>query len=118
MPSVVHFEIPVDDVERAMKFYKELFGWKMESFAPGMEYWMIDTKDGIGGGMMKRQRPDQKIMDHFGVSSVQESSAKVEKLGGKVLMPKTAIPKVGYFAICMDTEENVFGLFEDDTKAK
>ncbi len=118
MPTIVHFEIPVDDAERATKFYKELFGWKIESFAPGMEYWMIDTKEGIGGGMMKRMRPDHKITDYFGVSSVQESSAKVEKLGGKVLKPKTAIPKMGYFAVCMDTEGNVFGLYEDDPRAK
>jgi predicted enzyme related to lactoylglutathione lyase len=118
MPSIVHFEIPVDDAKRAMKFYRELFGWKMESFAPGMEYWVIETKDGIGGGMIKRQSPDHRITDYFGVSSVQESSAKIEKLGGKVLMPRTAIPSIGYFAVCTDTEGNVFGLFEDDLKAK
>lgn len=118
MPALIHFEIPVDDAERATKFYKDLFGWKIESFAPGMEYWMIDTKEGINGGMMKRQRPDHKITDYFGVPSILESSAMVEKLGGKVLMPKTAIPKMGYFAVCMDTEGNVFGLYEDDPKAK
>jgi predicted enzyme related to lactoylglutathione lyase len=38
MPNIVHFEIPVDDAERAKKFYTELFGWKVEQFSPGMEY--------------------------------------------------------------------------------
>jgi predicted enzyme related to lactoylglutathione lyase len=65
-----------------------------------------------------RQHPDQKITDHFGVSSVLESSAKVEKLGGKILRPKMAVPKMGYFAVCMDTEGNVFGLWEADPQAK
>jgi predicted enzyme related to lactoylglutathione lyase len=30
MPTIVHFELPADDVERAKKFYSDLFGWKME----------------------------------------------------------------------------------------
>ncbi|MDD1751689.1 MAG: VOC family protein [Methanotrichaceae archaeon] len=118
MSAIVHFEIPFDEAERAKKFYKELFGWKMEEFAPGMGYWVITTQEDTGGGMMKRQQPDQKIVDYFGVSSVLESSAKVEKLGGKTLMPKMAVPKMGYFAICMDTEGNVFGLWETDPHAK
>ena len=42
---------------------------------------------------------------------------KVEKLGGKVLVSKMAVPKMGYFALCMDTEGNVFGLWEDDPQA-
>jgi predicted enzyme related to lactoylglutathione lyase len=118
MSAIVHFEIPFDEVERAKKFYTELFGWKIEKFAPGTEYWMIQTQEGTGGGMMKRQQPDQKIVDYFGVSSVLESIDKVKKLGGKTFVPKTAIPKMGYFAICMDTEGNVFGLYENDPHAK
>ncbi len=36
MPTIVHFEIPADDVDRAKKFYSDLFGWKMERW-PGTE---------------------------------------------------------------------------------
>ena len=118
MPNIAHFEIPVDDAERAKKFYTELFGWKIERFSSEMEYWMIAPQEGTGGGMMKRQHPDQKIMDYLGVHSVLESSAKVEKIGGKVLMPKMAVPNMGYFAVCMDTEGNVFGIWEEDSQAK
>jgi len=39
-------------------------------------------------------------------------------LGGKILVPKMAVPKTGYFALCMDTEGNVFGLWENDPQAK
>jgi predicted enzyme related to lactoylglutathione lyase len=67
---------------------------------------------------MKRFNPNQKITDYFGVSSVLESSAKVEKLGGKILVTKMAVPEMGYFALCMDTESNVFGLWENDPQAK
>ena len=41
---------------------------------------------------------------------------EVEKLGGKVVMPKTAVPGWGYLAICMDTENNTFGLWEETTR--
>ena len=41
--SIVWFEIPADDVERAKSFYGELFGWKIERFPGPMEYWHIDT---------------------------------------------------------------------------
>ncbi len=45
MPNIVHFEIPADDVERARKFYGELFGWKIEKFTgpTPIDYWSITT---------------------------------------------------------------------------
>lgn len=116
MPSIVHFEIPADDLNRAKEFYTNLFGWKIESFQ-GMDYMMIDTL-GPGGGMMKRVHPGQQIIDYIGVPSVDEYAAKVERLGGKVLVPKMAVPGMGYFVICQDTENNVFGIWEMDMGAK
>ena len=83
----------------------------------GMDYTMIDTY-GTPGGMYKRMTSDQQIMDHFGVPSVDEYSAKVEKLGGKIIVPKKAVPGWGYFVVCMDTENNVFSIFETDFAAK
>jgi predicted enzyme related to lactoylglutathione lyase len=131
MPTIVHFEIPSDDIERSRKFYNELFGWDIEKWtgtmpatAEGMEYWIISTVDAkgnkaLGGGMMKRQSPQQQeITNYFDVKSVQEYSAKVEKLGGKVISPKQSLPGMGYIAICTDTENNGFGIFEADQTAK
>jgi predicted enzyme related to lactoylglutathione lyase len=132
MPTIVHFEIPSDDIQRSKKFYNDLFGWKFDKFPSppsskmpeGMEYWMISTvddkgDDGISGGMMKRQSSEQQgITNYFDVKSVQEYSAKVEKLGGKVISPKMPVPGMGYFAVCTDTENNGFGIFEVDETAK
>jgi uncharacterized protein len=133
MPTVVHFQIPADDIERSKKFYNELFGWKFDKFPSssgsdnipeGMEYWMISTMDykgnqGLVGGMMKRQSSQQQgIANYFDVKSVQEYSAKVEQLGGKVTTQKTPVPGMGYFAVCTDTENNTFGIFEADETAK
>jgi predicted enzyme related to lactoylglutathione lyase len=137
MPTIVHFEIPADDVERAKKFYSNLFGWKMEkwpgtdnkdnssSSSSNMEYWMISTTDSkgnkasIGGGMMKRQdNHHQQITNFIDVNSVDEYLSKIEKLGGKVVVSKMAVPGMGYFAVCHDTENNSFGIWESDESAK
>jgi uncharacterized protein len=120
--SIVWFEIPADDVERAKSFYGELFGWKIERFPGPMEYWHIDTggsDDTPDGGLLKRQNPGQQgITNYIGVASVDESAVKVEKLGGKICMAKTAVPEMGYFAICQDPENNVFALWERNENAK
>jgi predicted enzyme related to lactoylglutathione lyase len=117
MPAIVHFEIHYDDGERASKFYTELFGWRVEN-VPGTVYWNITTQEGTYGGLMKRFNPNQKITSYFGFHSVQEASERVEALGGKVLVPKMAVPKLGYYALCIDTEGNVFGLWENDPQAE
>ena len=126
MFGVCHFEIPADDVERAQKFYGELFGWKIEKFAGSapMEYWSITTsaeKGGMGllaGGMMKRQAPQQQITIYIEVPSVDEYVDRVKKLGGRVCFPKMAIPGMGFFAVCLDLENNGFGLWELNAEAK
>ena len=126
MFNVCHFEIPADDVGRAKKFYGELFGWKIEKLTgpSPMEYWLITTgaEKGemalLGGGMMKREDPDQKITIYINVPSVDEYAEKVKKLGGQMVFPKTAVPGMGYFAVCLDQENNGFGLWENNPRAK
>jgi len=126
MPTIVHFEVPADDVERSRKFYSDLFGWKMEKWPgmeSGMDYWIINTTDNeggkaVGGGMMKRQNPQQGITNFIDVTSVDEYSAKVQSLGGKIVAPKQAVPTMGYFAVCLDTENNTFGIWATNPNAK
>jgi predicted enzyme related to lactoylglutathione lyase len=122
MSSIVWFEIPADDIERAKSFYGALFGWKIEKFPGPMEYWHIDTggsDDAPDGGLLKRQHPQQQgITNYVGVKSIDESAAKVEKLGGKICLPKTAVPQMGYFVICQDPENNTFALWEKNDSAK
>jgi predicted enzyme related to lactoylglutathione lyase len=119
MTAIVHFDVPVDDINRAKKFYNEIFGWKIERIPGEMEYYEISTtdekgKEGIRGGMGLRGDPSQRITNYFGVSSIEKYSRKIEELGGKTIMPKTKIPGYGYLAVCLDTENNVFGLWESE----
>ena len=119
--SLVWFEIPADKVERARKFYKALFGWKINKLPGGMEYWHIDTGGADAspdGGMMKRKASGQQITNYIFVESVDKAAKKIAKLGGKVCMGKTVVPGMGYFAICLDSEKNVFAVWERDQRAK
>ncbi len=118
---VIHFEIAADDPNRLKQFYTELFGWKIEG-TPGMpEYMMVTTKTegepGINGGLMKKQMPQQIPMNYVMVESVTDFAEKAKRLGGQVVVPKTPIPKMGYFAVCLDPENNPIGLFETDPNA-
>src|SRR5712692_1800484 len=105
MPTIVYFQIPSDDIERSKKFYNQLFGWKIdkspESDTPeGMQNWTVTTTDdkgnqALGGGMSKRAMSQQQITNFIDVKSVDEYSSKAEKLGGKVVVPKTVVPGMG-----------------------
>lgn len=122
MSAIVHFDVPTEDVERAKKFYSVLFGWKFES-VPGMEYNLFTTTNldgtpGVGGGMGKRMDPSQRILNYFGVPSLDAAMKQVKSLGGKVITEKMAVPGMGFLASCIDTEGNTFGLWEENTKAK
>jgi predicted enzyme related to lactoylglutathione lyase len=77
--SIVWFEIPADNVERARTFYGKLFGWKIDEF-PGptqKPYWLIDTGSddaSRNGGMMERQYPDHGITNYVAVQSVDQAA--------------------------------------------
>jgi predicted enzyme related to lactoylglutathione lyase len=125
--TVVHFEIPADQPERAVKFYKELFGWKFEHMAGPMDYWMVQTvasdaeghptRPGVNGGIMRRMTPGQTPVNYIGVASVDEFVRKAEELGAKVVVPKMPVPEMGWFAHLADTEGNVFAIWEPDLHA-
>ena len=88
-----------------------------------IEYWMVITTDDKGnkalsGGMMKRQMPEHQVTNYIGVESIDEYSSKVKELGGKVVAPKHAVPGMGYFALCIDTENNSFAIWESNENAK
>src|SRR5207244_12525435 len=77
--SIVWFEIPADNTERAQKFYGDLFGWKIERFPGPQEYWHIDTggaDDTPDGALMARKQPQQPITNYVSVNSVSRSEER------------------------------------------
>jgi len=120
MPRVSHFDIPADDPQRAQEFYKQVFDWKFEKWDGPMEYWMAATgteEPGINGGLSKRMPGQMGMTNTIDVPSVDEYSKKITDKGGQLIVPKMPIPKVGWFAQCMDTEGNMFGIIEMDETA-
>jgi uncharacterized protein len=125
MANIAYFEIPADNVDRAKHFYHSLLGWKIAPVtAPtmdrekmaAMEYHEIvtgDAKEGTMnmGGLYKRQM-GETIKNYVMVEDIDKVLAKVEKLGGKIVMPKEMIKGVGLVAIIRDTEGNGIGIWK------
>jgi predicted enzyme related to lactoylglutathione lyase len=122
MNRVVHFEIPADDPESAARFYSEVFGWKIEKWEGPIDYWMVTTGDatepGRDGGIAKKEPPQTTVTNVIGVESIDEALEKITANGGTVVVPKTAIPGIGYSANFLDTQGNFLGIMESDSSAE
>ncbi len=118
---VVHFEIPCNDPEKTMDFFKEVFGWKFQQFGTE-QYWSVITGDdkdpGINGGLMKKKDPMQPVANSIQVTDIEKACADVEKAGGNIVVSKIAIPTVGWLAYFTDPDGNIHGLFQEDQTAK
>jgi hypothetical protein len=120
MPRPTHFEIPVDDPDRAEKFYADIFGWTFQRYEGGPQYYgMASTGEdnpGINGALFQRSA-DSAVTLTMSVDSIEDTLARITDKGGKVVQGKTPIPQMGWFATCEDTEGNRFGLFTNDATA-
>ena len=122
MSRVVHFEIPADNPDRVAGFYKKVLGWEIQKWEGPVDYWLIstgkETEPGIHGGIArKKDRPASGILVTAQVDSVDECLKKIVASGGSIVVPKRAIPGVGYQAHFRDPEGNVIGIMENDPKA-
>jgi len=123
MDKVVHFEIPVDDVERARGFYGSVFEWGIVPM-DDMQYTLVMTTPvdettqsptdpgAINGGLMHRSSDTPAPVITIQVDAIDGSLKKIEAEGGSVVTPRTSMGEVGFFAYFKDTEGNVIGLFE------
>ena len=122
MARIIHFDMTARDVERSIKFYQDVFGWKFTKWEGPMEYWMVSTgsenEPGINGGLSIREGDNAGVVNTIGVDSIDNTLEQIVKAGGKVVQPKGPIPGVGYFAQCTDTEGTLFGVIESDVNAE
>jgi len=120
--TIMHFEIPANDVEKLKRFYEEIFGWRITQVPGPIEYWVIQTvpvdpkgmlaRPGVNGGMYKRQVPESKPINYFAVEAITDFLVKIVKLGGKVTQPKQEVPEIGWIAAAEDPEGNHFALIQ------
>jgi uncharacterized protein len=125
MNRITHFEIYTNNPEAVQPFYRGVFGWKFQKFEGGpIEYWLVTTGDdkeepGINGGLTRpREGQNPGTINTVAVQSLSQTIQTIEQHGGKICVPKMAIPKVGWLAYAEDPEGNVFGIIEPDTNAK
>lgn len=129
MQKVIHFEIPVDDMERAKKFYG-IFDWQIQDWTmpDGTSHTGIRTVDvdeathipkqagAINGMMVKRGQVSPTPSVTMSVDSIDSYAEKIKAAGGTQINEKVVIPDMGAYAYFKDTEGNVFGLWEDAKK--
>nr|WP_294859676.1 VOC family protein [uncultured Fluviicola sp.] len=125
MNTISYFEIQSSDPTRDKAFYESLFDWKFvkEESVP-IEYYRIETNN-MYGGLLKRPAkipPAEYGTNAFTcsieVSSFDETADLILKLGGRVALPKFAIPGRCWQGYFIDLDNNTFGIFEVDELAK
>lgn len=116
--KVVHFEIPIDDPERGTRFYRDVFGWRLDQWGP-VEYWTTTggEGEGIGGALTMRSADNPALMFYISVDDIDTALAAVEAARGSRLSERMPIPGVGWSAFFQDTEGNRVGLFQEDPNA-
>ena len=124
MANIGHFMIPADDVGRAKDFYHALLGWKIEPVGTSgdpagmaeIQYHTISTgaarKGTMNTGGLYKRYMTEPILNFVIVDDIESVQAQVEKLGGRIIMPKEEIGGVGPVVMIQDTEGNSIGLWK------
>lgn len=117
MAKVVHFEIPVDDADRATAFYREVLGWQINGW--GEEpYWLVtagpEDEPGADGALIRRGELHANPVLIVSVEDLDATLELAERAGGAVLQGKLPIPGMGWSAYLRDSEGNTVGLFQHD----
>lgn len=119
MNTISYFEIQSSDPARDILFYETVFGWAFYRKASvPIEYYRIETA-GIHGGLLKRPAaspPPQSGTNAFTcsiqVENFDQVSELIQEIGGKIAMPKFAIPGKCWQGYFTDPDNNTFGIFE------
>jgi predicted enzyme related to lactoylglutathione lyase len=120
MDPVVHFEMPYENSERLVKFYKQAFHWQMQKLGQDMgdyviattaeidENRMIKQPGAINGGFFPKKPdwPAQYPSVVIAVDDIKKAMNNVSDAGGKVLGEPMEIPGIGQYVSLTDTEGN------------
>ena len=121
--TVIHFEIPADDLDKMTAFYKNVCDWKYHEI-PEMQYTTIGTvpidekgmlqEPGVNGGIYKRTERAQVPLNYISVEDVDEFIDRAARNGGRVRSTKMYIPRVGDIAVIEDPEGNPLGIIRPE----
>ena len=114
--TVVHFEIPANDVGNLSNFYSQVFGWKFEKVPmPDFDYWLISTGPrgkSVAGGMYKKERQEDKPRNFIGVENIDAAIQEFKGAGGREVIGKAEVPGQGWTFIGADPEGNMIALWQ------
>ena len=114
---IVHIEFSASDRQAAGKFYNDVFGWKITD-SPEMNYTEFEYEEGRGGGFntVSESNPAGTVTVYIEANDIEGTLAKIEANGGKIILPKSEIPNVGWFAFFSDPTGNQVALFKSITE--
>lgn len=110
---VVHFEIMGGVGSELESFYRDLFGWKINSSNP-LKYGVVETgagPGGINGGVGPAHDGSRRVSVYVQVEDLRATLERAERLGGKTVLPPTEVPGGPKLAMFTDPAGNVTGLF-------
>jgi uncharacterized protein len=112
--NIVHIEIPTANADESGKFYQQLFGWKITP-VPEMNYTLFEPETGPGGGftLVGESTKVGDVLIYVDSDDIEADLKEAEKLGGKVITPKTEIPQTGWFGVFADPTGNMIALYTD-----
>jgi len=118
--AIVHVELSSSDLPASRKFFETVFGWKFKKEAmPEGEYWTFEAPSGPAGGLtgpMGGMPPG--TLNYLLVESVDAAVQKITAHGGKILLPKQEIPRVGWFAVFEAPGGNVLAIYQGQMAAR
>lgn len=121
MGRIIHFEIPFTNVAAIRTFYSNVFNWGFTKWEGPEEYWLIktgkDNEPGINGGLIPTMGEMKGMINTISVDNLDQVLAGVMANGGQEVMPKMAVPGVGWLAYAKDPEGTVFGMMQADPDA-
>ena len=108
---IIHFEIMGGKGTELETFYRDLFGWEINSDNP-MKYGLVDTgrAGGINGGVGPAHDGNKRVSVYAQVEDLQATLDRAERLGGKTVLPPTEVPGGPKLAMFADPAGNITGL--------
>ena len=108
---VIHYEVTGKDGKKLQKFYSDVFGWQVDTNNPGGYGMVRDGDSGLTGGIgAAAQGSPGGVTFYVHTDDPKGTLAKIEKLGGRVIMPLTEVAPETTIALFADPEGHVIGL--------
>lgn len=119
MSTIQNFQIPVDNFDRALRFYSQLMDYKLETLeyhGASLAFFKCESEKGVSGSLIKSEglKPSTTgTMVYLQTGNdLQPYLNRAEAAGGSIFMGKTQLgPNMGFFAIFDDCEGNRVGLY-------